>query len=77
MIKEHFGQEPRVFRNTELIYSDEIGAMVRPRDWAFRDTLLARGFRSLGEFHWLVARLPLPGLAAAPLASERPTDDHA
>ncbi len=28
MIKEHFGQEPKVFRNTELIYSDEIGAMV-------------------------------------------------
>jgi len=28
LIKEYFGQEPRVFRNTELIYSDEIGAMV-------------------------------------------------
>jgi alpha-amylase len=28
MIKEHFGQVPKVFRNTELIYSDEIGAMV-------------------------------------------------
>ena len=28
LIKEHFGQEPKVFRNTELIYSDEIGAMV-------------------------------------------------
>ncbi len=28
LIKEHFGQEPTVFRNTELIYSDEIGAMV-------------------------------------------------
>ena len=28
LIKEHFGQEPSVFRNTELIYSDEIGAMV-------------------------------------------------
>jgi len=27
-IKEHFGQTPKVFRNTELIYSDEIGAMV-------------------------------------------------
>jgi len=25
---ELFGQQPRVFRNTELIYSDEIGAMV-------------------------------------------------
>lgn len=28
MIREHFGQEPRVFRNTELVYSDEIGAAV-------------------------------------------------
>jgi alpha-amylase len=27
-IKKHFGQTPNVFRNTELIYSDEIGAMV-------------------------------------------------
>ncbi len=28
MIKELFGQEPTVFRNTELIYSDQIGADV-------------------------------------------------
>ena len=28
LIHEHFGQVPKVFRNTELIYSDEIGAMV-------------------------------------------------
>ena len=27
-IKEHFNQTPKVFRNTELIYSDTIGAMV-------------------------------------------------
>ncbi|MFC2114908.1 polysaccharide deacetylase family protein [Bacteroidota bacterium] len=27
-IKKHFNQEPKVFRNTELVYSDEIGAMV-------------------------------------------------
>lgn len=27
-IKNYFGQEPKVFRNTELIYSDEIGAMI-------------------------------------------------
>jgi len=27
-IMQHFGQKPSVFRNTELIYSDEIGAMV-------------------------------------------------
>ena len=28
LMKELFGQTPTVFRNTELIYSDEIGAMV-------------------------------------------------
>ncbi|MCK5137318.1 MAG: glycoside hydrolase family 57 protein [Bacteroidales bacterium] len=28
LIKEHFGQDPGVFRNTELIYSDEIGSIV-------------------------------------------------
>jgi alpha-amylase len=28
MIQEYFGQIPTVFRNTELVYSDEIGAMV-------------------------------------------------
>ena len=28
MIEKHFGQKPKVFRNTELIYSDEIGALV-------------------------------------------------
>jgi alpha-amylase len=27
-INSHFGQDPKVFRNTELIYSDDIGAMV-------------------------------------------------
>ncbi len=28
LIKEHFGQDPKVFRNTELVYSDRIGAAV-------------------------------------------------
>ncbi len=28
LIKKHFGQKPTTFRNTELIYSDDIGAMV-------------------------------------------------
>jgi ribosomal protein S18 acetylase RimI-like enzyme len=39
---------------------DEIGAMVPERDWALRNTLLAQGFRSLGDFCWLTADLPLP-----------------
>lgn len=28
LIEKHFGKKPTVFRNTELIYSDEIGSMV-------------------------------------------------
>ncbi len=28
LIRQHFNQEPKVFRNTELIYSDSIGTMV-------------------------------------------------
>lgn len=42
---------------------DEIGAMVPARKWPLQATLLARGFRSLGNFHWYTARLPLPGRA--------------
>ncbi|MFC2037222.1 GNAT family N-acetyltransferase [Chloroflexota bacterium] len=43
---------------------DEIGAMVPAPDWRLQDSLRARGFRSLDDFYWLTARLPLPGLAA-------------
>jgi hypothetical protein len=43
---------------------DEIGAMVPAPDWRLQDSLLARGFRSLEDFRWLTAQLPLPGLAA-------------
>ena len=28
LIERHFGQQPKVFRNTEMVYSDEIGATV-------------------------------------------------
>lgn len=43
---------------------DEIGAMVPKRNWAVRDSLLARGFRLLGDYQCLLADLPLPGRAA-------------
>lgn len=46
---------------------DEIGAMVPEADWPVCESLLARGFRSLGEFRWLTARLPLPGRASPPV----------
>jgi hypothetical protein len=49
---------------------DEVGAMVPPGDAALRRALPAAGFRALGRFHWLTARLPLPGLAAAPAAAD-------
>jgi ribosomal protein S18 acetylase RimI-like enzyme len=47
---------------------DEIGALVPAGRQAFKDALRAAGLRSLGEFRWLVADLPLPGLAVPPLA---------
>jgi hypothetical protein len=40
---------------------DEIGAMVPRQNWPVRNVLLAQGFRSLGEFRWQLAALPLPG----------------
>jgi ribosomal protein S18 acetylase RimI-like enzyme len=40
---------------------DEIGAMVPGSDGALQQSLLSRGFRTLGEFRWLTARLPLAG----------------
>ena len=40
MLKKEFGVKPTAFRNTELIYSDEIGAMVA--EMGFR-TMLAEG----------------------------------
>jgi hypothetical protein len=39
---------------------DEVGAMVPDHNWLLQQTLVAAGFRSLGEFHWLTADLPLP-----------------
>lgn len=53
---------------------DEVGAMVPPGDGPLQETLLAVGFRSLGEFRWFKARLPLHGLAAAPHAATGPAD---
>ncbi len=46
LIKEHFGQEPQVFRNTELVYSDEIGAMVA--DMGFKAMLTEGAKHVLG-----------------------------
>jgi len=43
-VKELFGQSPTTFRNTELIYSDEIGAMVA--DMGFK-TMLTEGAKHI------------------------------
>jgi hypothetical protein len=43
---------------------DEIGMMVPESEPPLQETFLAAGFRSLGDFDWLRADLPLPGLAA-------------
>jgi ribosomal protein S18 acetylase RimI-like enzyme len=42
---------------------DEVGAMVPEHNMGQRKALLAAGFRSLGTFRWVRARLPLPGWA--------------
>ncbi len=44
---------------------DEVGAMVPEGNWLLQQALLSGGFRSLGDFHWLVAGLPLPGWAGS------------
>ncbi|MGD2041455.1 MAG: GNAT family N-acetyltransferase [Anaerolineae bacterium] len=49
---------------------DEVGAMVPAHNVELGPTLLAAGFRSLGAFRWLQARLPLPGWAQP--AGDRP-----
>jgi L-amino acid N-acyltransferase YncA len=41
---------------------DEIGAMVPERNWPWQQALIASGFRSLGDFRWLVAESRLSGL---------------
>jgi len=43
---------------------DEIGMMVPERDRSLQDTLLAAGCRSLGDFDWFTAALPLPALTS-------------
>jgi hypothetical protein len=48
---------------------DEVGAMVPEDNWLLQQALLSGGFRSFGEFHWLVAELPLPGWTAFPSPS--------
>jgi GNAT superfamily N-acetyltransferase len=53
---------------------DEIGAMVPAHNWPLQESLLARGFRSLGDFSGFIADLPLPGLAAPKHVTGRPRD---
>jgi len=43
---------------------DEISMMVPERDRSLQDTLLATGFRSLGDFDWFTSALPLPALTS-------------
>ncbi len=46
LIEEYFGQRPKVFRNTEMIYSDEIGAMIA--DLGFKAVLTEGAKHILG-----------------------------
>jgi ribosomal protein S18 acetylase RimI-like enzyme len=45
---------------------DEVGAMVPEGDRPWQKALLDAGFRSLGDFHWFRADLPLPEMATPP-----------
>jgi ribosomal protein S18 acetylase RimI-like enzyme len=45
---------------------DEVGAMVPEVDRFWQKALLEAGFRSLGDFHWFRADLPLPDTASPP-----------
>jgi ribosomal protein S18 acetylase RimI-like enzyme len=57
---------------------DEIGAMVPSDSPALKDALQAAGLASLGEFRWLVADLPLAGLASPRTSSDHPAgSEHA
>jgi ribosomal protein S18 acetylase RimI-like enzyme len=49
---------------------DEVGSMVPDRAWPLKNALVAQGFRSLGDFRWLAADLPLPSSAAPASAGE-------
>jgi GNAT superfamily N-acetyltransferase len=49
---------------------DEIGMMVSENELPLRQALREAGFRSLGEFDWFRADLPLPGLAPAGAGEE-------
>jgi ribosomal protein S18 acetylase RimI-like enzyme len=51
---------------------DEIGAMVPNDQSALKDALRSAHLVSLGEFRWLVAELPLPGLATPTPPNGRP-----
>jgi len=47
LIKEHFGQEPRVFRNTELIFNNEIGKFIEDMGY---DAIIAEGIDKILEW---------------------------
>jgi ribosomal protein S18 acetylase RimI-like enzyme len=61
-------------KRAEAAVLDEVGAMVPDDNFLLQQALLAGGFRSFGDFHWLVAELPLPGWAASPCLSETSGD---
>ncbi len=51
---------------------EEVGAVIPEENRLWQETLLTAGFRSLGRFHWLTARLPLPGAVIGPWDVLRP-----
>jgi ribosomal protein S18 acetylase RimI-like enzyme len=58
---------------------DEVGAMAPESDPLWQKSLLEAGFRSLGDFHWFRAELPLPETVSPPasLRGAGGAQDHA
>jgi hypothetical protein len=50
-----------VLEKAKMSGLDEVGAMVPEDNWSLQQDLLAEGFRSLGDFRWYTADLPLKG----------------
>jgi hypothetical protein len=53
---------------------EEVGMMAPEQDLPLHQALRGAGFRSLGDFDWFRADLPLPGLASAQTGAA--SEDH-
>jgi alpha-amylase len=76
MIEKHFGKKPTTFRNTELIYSDEIGKMVSDMGYKLMLTEGAKHVLGWRSPNYMYASGPNPNLKLL-LKNFRLSDDIA